>query len=69
MKSLTVILAERPEIAKQVYEKYPVCPGEAQCANEKRDMDRLRWGYAKKLYYGEPEKAAISTGHKQEYKS
>lgn len=62
-KTLTQILAERPEIAKRIYDKYPESKREIECANEKREMDLLRWGMAKKLYDGTYEAA------KKEYES
>lgn len=62
-KTLTQIIAERPEISKQVYDKYPVQKKEHECANEKREMDRLRWVMAKRLYDGTYEQ------HKKEYES
>jgi hypothetical protein len=60
-KTFPQIIAERPEISKLVYDKFPESKGEMECAQEKRDMDRLRWNMAKRLYYGEEKE-------KKEYK-
>lgn len=41
---------QKKAVEKKVYEKFPVSKGEMKCRNEKRDMDRLRANYRKKLY-------------------
>lgn len=51
-KTLTQIIAENPEIGKRVYEQYPQDQKEFECANEKREMDALRWRMAKKILLG-----------------
>ena len=56
-KTLTQITAEKPEIAKLIMDKYPVSKDEKDgCQTEKSFRDKMRWEYAKKLYYGEKEK-------------
>jgi hypothetical protein len=53
-KTLSQIIAERPEISKLIMEKYPVSKDEkAGCVTEKAFRDKMRWEFAKKLYYGE----------------
>ena len=47
--TLTAIIASRPEVAKLVYDKYPVTNKERQCNTEKNRMDGLRWAYGKRL--------------------
>lgn len=44
-----MILAERPEVSKLVYEKYPGTKLEKTCAVEKNRMDGLRLQMAKRL--------------------
>lgn len=47
--TIPILEATRPEIAKQVYEKYPVKKSEFKCRNEKAMMDHLRLLFAKRL--------------------
>lgn len=56
-------ILNRPEIAKQVYEKYPVSKAEFECATEKNMMDRLRWIYGKKLIDQEREKPEYTSNN------
>lgn len=49
MQTLQMILAERPEVSKLVYEKYPGTKLEKTCAVEKNRMDGLRLQMAKRL--------------------
>lgn len=53
--TLPILEATRPEIAKQVYEKYPVSKAERKCMNEKSIMDDLRLRFAKRLIVDDKE--------------
>lgn len=55
-KTLTQIAAEKPEIAKAVYDQYPVSKAEKKCPVEKAMMDRVRWHMAKRMYYNQGKK-------------
>lgn len=52
-----LITKERPEIAQEVMNRYPVTKSERRgCATEKARNDNLRWLYAKRLLVEHKEK-------------
>lgn len=62
MPTLKTIIAQRPEISKMVYDKYPTTKQERKgCEREKARLDYLRMVYAKKLMDETPQ------SEKQEY--
>jgi hypothetical protein len=54
--TIPILEATKPEIAKMVYDKYPVSKAEIKCKTEKSMMDDLRLKYANRLMVEEKEK-------------